>query len=74
MGCGCGKGSAAAAARAGRRAPAGYRVTLPNGETTDVLTALEAKRMIRRAGGGTVRVLSAEQAGAGQAAEKASAG
>lgn len=64
MACGCGRGRAAKGYATGgtRPAPLGYSVVLPTGESHQVLTALEAKRLIRRHGGGTVRVLTAEAA------------
>jgi hypothetical protein len=37
--------------------PVEYTVTTPAGETKTFLTALEAKREIRRHGGGTLRVV-----------------
>jgi hypothetical protein len=52
MGCACGKGRAARAAGVTYT----YSVTLPDGsDVGPFLTPLEAKREIRRAGGGTVR-------------------
>lgn len=54
--CNCGGG-----ARRGKpSAIKGYQVTTPQGEVLTYLTALEAKREIRRRGGGTVRVLKDE--------------
>ena len=51
MGCACGRGRAARAAGVTYT----YRVDLPDGSSLGpYLTPLEAKREIRRAGGGTV--------------------
>lgn len=55
MGCGCRK-SGSLLSKAGTTATSyKYQVTLPSGETAEYLTPLEAKREIRRAGGGTIR-------------------
>lgn len=56
MGCGCGSGNVYAR-NGGRRASGEYRYifTPPNGgEPVPYLTALEAKKAVRRAGGGQI--------------------
>lgn len=52
MGCGCRKASAAKLATA---AAAGYKVTFPDGTVQVFLTPLEAKRAVRKVGGGEIR-------------------
>jgi len=59
MGCGCGGRNRrlAKAAGGGTVGTSVYSVTLPGDtEPTDYLTPLEAKRAIRRAGGGTMKI------------------
>lgn len=61
MGCGCRGGNRSGAKQAGG-VPQVYQVTLP-GETVakEFLTPLEAKRAIRRAGGGTIKRVPATE-------------
>lgn len=56
MGCGCGK---RAATTSGTAESSLYKVVLPSGETKEVLTAYEARREVRLAGGGTITRMSA---------------
>lgn len=56
MGCGCGRRAGSTLTASGGTARSyTYKVTLPSGEDGGTyLTPLEAKREIRRAGGGTI--------------------
>lgn len=55
MACGCGKRAGSSNAAGGPSAGTyTYKVTTPAGEVKNVATPLEAKREIRRAGGGTI--------------------
>lgn len=58
MGCGCGSRRIGGAAR--RTAPSQYRVTLPDGTERTYLSPVEAKVAVRKAGGGTIRRVTAE--------------
>ncbi len=59
MGCGCGN-RAARAARGGTIENGAFEFTAPDSETPQVyLTALEASRARRSAGGGTIRRVAA---------------
>lgn len=62
MACGCGRraGSTLTASGGGVKSYK-YEVTYPNGDTDVFLTPLEAKREVRKAGGGTIKRI-AEQA------------
>jgi len=59
MGCGCRGGGRAGTTKSGVTV-LGFEVTYPDGTTAPglFLTALEAKKEIRRAGGGTVRQIT----------------
>lgn len=59
MGCGCRGGARAGTAKSGVTV-LGFEVTYPDGTKAAglFLTALEAKKEIRRAGGGTVRQIT----------------
>ena len=55
MACGCGRRAGSTLAGGGGTAKSyTYKVTLPSGEEATYLTPLEAKREVRRAGGGTI--------------------
>lgn len=55
MGCGCNRNRAGSANLKNAAGSFTYSVTLPSGEVKGpYLTALEAKREIRRVGGGTI--------------------
>lgn len=54
MGCGCGRRAGSTLAGGGAAKSYTYKVTLPSGEEAIYLTPLEAKREVRRAGGGTI--------------------
>lgn len=61
MGCGCGGRNRrlAKAAGGGTSGTQVYAVTLPGeAEAKEFLTPLEAKRAIRRAGGGTMKIIT----------------
>lgn len=64
MACGCGGRGRARRGRTGANAaqPVVYRVTSPQGEVTDYMTALEARRALRQAGGGTLTTVPAAAA------------
>ncbi|AUM17372.1 hypothetical protein KI427_16635 [Rhodococcus ruber] len=54
MGCGCGRRAGSTLAGSSTATSYTYKVTLPSGEEATYLTPLEAKREVRRAGGGTI--------------------
>ena len=55
MGCGCGRRAGSTLAGSSTATSYTYKVTLPSGEDGGTyLTPLEAKREVRRAGGGTI--------------------
>lgn len=58
MGCACRGGARAGATTSAGVTITGFEITYPDGKTETVLTALEARKEIRRAGGGTVRQLT----------------
>lgn len=59
MGCGCRGGNRKAAKATALYGVQVYQVTLPGeAEPTDYLTPIEAKKAIRRAGGGTIKRVS----------------
>lgn len=59
MGCNCGSRASAVSSTGYTTTTAtGYKVTFPDGSTTTYLTSLEAQRAVRKAGGGTVSVVT----------------
>jgi len=60
MGCGC-RGTRRIGAGGKRAAPSRFQVTLPDGTERTYLSPVEAKVAVRKAGGGTVRRVTAEQ-------------